>query len=707
MKKRQIWILLIVIFTFFLLVLIGPMDVFRHGYYCDVVNYDQIAAQDRKGNIDIKDGRFEMKFSPVKNHFAGFEINLINQPNGNTGTLKLSIYDSKGREIDVINADLSRVRATEWYKLYANKSLKKGEVYTLNISAENCKTVPYLQVVDPDYLTEENISGDILLGYAYAKSTFTFQNKVLIAIFIISIAGGGISFLLLDGRYSGRFGRIFVYMFMVAVLAWNYMYNSMDNSNDSFEFFQSDSESLVTALLAADRDNVGFGASEAGYGLGVCYYTVKGDFHNRNDLKTDDNWDNGYSRTSSAVSIASNKYTREIAVPGNYVLFANGDTFQIANVSDDQNNIIVELISGVILTEAKYGSLEDALFYSQDLQQFPKGILTPYPSQYGLQGKIFKQLARYMKYENAVDNLKLICAMAAAAVFALIVFLIAAKYNKVLAGCFFVTFWLSPWVVNFARNLYWVEFTWFIPMAVGLFCALKIKDRYCRIFSYTAAFVSITVKCLCGYEYITSVMMGLITFLLSDLVMAVMQGDKKQQKLLFRTIFILGVVALAGFVTALCIHAPLRGNGSLAAGLKNIYSWDVLVRTNGADLNYFDGGYENVVMASVWETLCKYFDSDARIIAGVDGSLFPLLCILPVLIFLDGYRKKSLNIEIVVLYIISFITSISWFALAKSHSYVHTHINFVLWYMGYVQMCIYTISDRIMKYVNREGGCNG
>lgn len=69
------------------------------------------------------------------------------------------------------------------------------------------------------------------------------------------------------------------------------------------------------------------------------------------------------------------------------------------------------------------------------------------------------------------------------------------------------------------------------------------------------------------------------------------------------------------------------------------------------------------------------------------------------MIFIIGLRRKSLDFEFVALYIVTFLTSVSWFVLAKSHSYVHTHINFVLWYMGYVQVCLYVIVDWIIDRI--------
>lgn len=36
-----------------------------------------------------------MEFASVKNHFAGFKINLINQLDNNMGTLRVLIFDDK------------------------------------------------------------------------------------------------------------------------------------------------------------------------------------------------------------------------------------------------------------------------------------------------------------------------------------------------------------------------------------------------------------------------------------------------------------------------------------------------------------------------------------------------------------------------------------------------------------------------------------
>ena len=60
-------------------------------------------AEDYHDTINLENDYYEMAFSPQKPHMVGFEIYIINQPDGNTGTLRLAIIDNKGKEIDCID----------------------------------------------------------------------------------------------------------------------------------------------------------------------------------------------------------------------------------------------------------------------------------------------------------------------------------------------------------------------------------------------------------------------------------------------------------------------------------------------------------------------------------------------------------------------------------------------------------------------------
>lgn len=324
------------------------------------------------------------------------------------------------------------------------------------------------------------------------------------------------------------------------------------------------------------------------------------------------------------------------------------------------------------------------------------GAFHPYTSNAGLQGHVFRLLGGL----GGQRVLRLFCAVGAAAVFMALVLLLRQKYNALLAGCFYVVFWLSPWVVNFAGNLYWVEFTWFLPMVVGLLCAWKIDEKKYRWACYGGAFLTVLVKCLCGYEYVTAAMMGLIAFPLADLAAALGQRDKKRTKRLLLATFLLGACALAGFAAALLIHGYLKGGGSLGEGLRLILEQDVLRRTTGGDMAQFEAAYWSSFNASIAETLYKYLQFDTQIITGVPGNLFPLLALLPAVLFVVDWHHARLDLRDLTLYVATALAAVSWIVLAKSHSYIHTHLNFVLWYFGFIQVCFYVILDKLVSKIN-------
>ena len=166
----------------------------------------------------------------------------------------------------------------------------------------------------------------------------------------------------------------------------------------------------------------------------------------------------------------------------------------------------------------------------------------------------------------------------------------------------------------------------------------------------------------------------------------------------------MGIMALLGFLAAILIHANLRGEGDIAAGVKSIIEQDVLKRVNGGDLNNFDEVFWPSFNASIWEVVCKYFHFSTEIITGVTGNLFPLLCTVPLGIYVYNFKRNELNWELPVMYAFFFLTAILWYILAKSHSYIHTHINFVLWYFGFIQICIYTICSQIKNIIVKKKG---
>ena len=163
-NKKHIIIIMVTLIMLLAIILIGPLDFFSHGFYCNVVDWDSVAAEDFGDPVQLENGDFEMDFSPIQDHFVGFGIYLLNQPGGNSGNLIVTLYDENRNQIDYIIVDISKVIEAELYRIYVNADLEKGKKYILKFVAEDCSTAPYLPTVDRDYLSGESESSNIFLG---------------------------------------------------------------------------------------------------------------------------------------------------------------------------------------------------------------------------------------------------------------------------------------------------------------------------------------------------------------------------------------------------------------------------------------------------------------------------------------------------------------------------------------------------------------
>lgn len=323
-----------------------------------------------------------------------------------------------------------------------------------------------------------------------------------------------------------------------------------------------------------------------------------------------------------------------------------------------------------------------------------------YESQVGLHGHVLSFLYNNMHF--SIKAIKFMLVSLLAIILLYICKYISIKFNKRLALIYYMVFLLSPWVCAFARNLYWVEFTWFIPMLLGLIISTNYnKTKIVLPF----IFLSIFIKCLCGYEYLTVIMLSMIIFMIYDLIF---EKGKEKKKEIFKTIFIVGIVALMGFICAFLIHSYLRGNGNISQGIKTIYEQDVVRRTiSSGDISSFDNIVVESIQAGPLTTLNKYFNWSTNIITGINGFNFRLIFVYSILIILFNLiiRKKK-SIKDLVLYLLLFITCISWFILSSPHSYIHTHMNYVLWYFGFIQFELYLMIDFIIYLLKLLVGDN-
>jgi hypothetical protein len=403
--------------------------------------------------------------------------------------------------------------------------------------------------------------------------------------------------------------------------------------------------------------------------------------------------------------VANNEYTQREYKEGNTVIFMSGDKADIVSVTAYGNYLIAQYEADELYSVYTQGELKYACIYNNAESRYMRiGDMQPYESQLGLQGKLLCALPKSLIMHDVIVFGKAALAVLFGLIMTLICYGVAKKYNPLFGIVFYLVTLLSPWMIGFSTNLYWVEFTWFLPMLIGLFCANHLENKKVRIFSYVGMIVAIAVKSACGYEYISTVMLGGIVFLLVDLICVLIEHKEKGKiKRLFSTTFAMGVSALLGFAVVLVSHAYLRGAGSIYHGLRSIYFNDICRRTYG-NANMFQDVYADSLNASVFRVVAHYFRFDTSLILGVTKRAFIPLILVTFLILAAGIVKKWIDKQYMVLFILLGITAISWFVLGKAHSYIHTSMNYVMWYFGFMQFIFYVPVQAIVQYVKHLRG---
>ena len=196
-------------------------------------------------------------------------------------------------------------------------------------------------------------------------------------------------------------------------------------------------------------------------------------------------------------------------------------------------------------------------------------------------------------------------------------------------------------------------------------------------------FLSILFKCLAGYEYISTIFIFALSIPFAEII-----KNKNQWKMIIKHLCIISIVMICGFLTAILIHATLRGN-NLFEGVHNIFVQDVLRRTYGSSQS-FDPFVLESLKASPIAVLNKYiYGFSTDILLGLPSNLFPILLIISSIYSVYKFIKEKYFYSF--LYFVMLLAPLSWFILAKGHSYIHTHMNFVLWYFGFIGVMIYML----------------
>lgn len=326
-----------------------------------------------------------------------------------------------------------------------------------------------------------------------------------------------------------------------------------------------------------------------------------------------------------------------------------------------------------------------------------------YTRQYGLQGRFFGTIANISPFSPEV-TLNICYAINSAVMTFLLMLLIVWLYKEfgIGAGVFaWLAILSSSWLAVSTRNLYWCTWTIILPMLCVLFL-LKHEEKTRRehnIILFVITFFTIFIRAACGYEFISSVMI----LAEAPLVYYAVKSKMPVKKYVKRAC-IIAIAAVAGFIAAVLIH--LSATSQVLGGFS--FAWQDFIESISNRTGMFNTDLSIESRSSVNKTadviINKYlYEGRAEMFGWHMGSIIPFVIIFSILAFFKGDNFKTLqedkakNKSMVVMLGILLLAPISWFVLSKGHSYIHPHINHILWCLPFLIIAVSFCGSVIWK----------
>jgi hypothetical protein len=327
-----------------------------------------------------------------------------------------------------------------------------------------------------------------------------------------------------------------------------------------------------------------------------------------------------------------------------------------------------------------------------------------YDSQTGGQAMLFSFLDKTLPQSPRAKLalFYLINSVLAACILAVLIQWFYLEFGLVVAVSVLLTMICSQWLVVFGRNIFWCLWAFYLPMVIVLYFLRSHRAAASpHLVKFTAlVFLGVLVKvAFNGYEYITPTLIMLLVPLIFYCV-----RDGRGIRWFARHAVWAGLASIAAILLSmsiLCFQiASIKGD--LLSGVNHILF--VLMKRTHASAVDFPPEYAASLQAGLGEVLWKYlqgtfFDLNNYIAtqnAFIAAYLFKIaywyllgLFIIATVLLLtrkgvsNNRIERSQCIALLVTAWFSILAPLSWYIIFKAHSYVHTHMNFIVWQMPF------------------------
>jgi hypothetical protein len=334
----------------------------------------------------------------------------------------------------------------------------------------------------------------------------------------------------------------------------------------------------------------------------------------------------------------------------------------------------------------------------------PFNSFQPYLSQIGFQGMLFSMIDKVSPLDSG-NNFRVFRGMTSllsAIAFSAIILWFYNQFGLFTAVVAFLTTLFSQWLTLFSRNLWWSTWAFYLPMIICMYI-LAFEERNGKFSDLVlTGLVSLGVfsKCLFnGYEYITTTLVMLAV----PLAYYAIRNRWSIWEFLKRVVLV-QFGSVLSILTSMAILAYQLSfiEGSFSEGVKYIlYTFG---KRSYGDPAIYPELVQESLKADVFPVVMQYFDgvvinlnnlirtphewlSDLFEIRFDELFYLFLAFTLMALLSIRSLQKTSLAREKTLALIgatwFAILAPLSWFTIFKSHSYIHTHMNYITWHMPF------------------------
>ena len=338
--------------------------------------------------------------------------------------------------------------------------------------------------------------------------------------------------------------------------------------------------------------------------------------------------------------------------------------------------------------------------YSAYLNKLSFDEYSPYMSQTGGQGIIFSLLDKCIPLSPQIKlwSFYVLTALLSAIALTAIIGWFYEEFGGWVATFVIGSAVLSQWLTVFGRNLWWSLWAFYLPMIVVMYFLKRhrVPANHQFIRFGILIFISVFIKCFInGFEYITTT---LVMMMVPCIYYAILDKWSGHQGMKWTLAAVFGSgVAIFLSLTLLCFQIGSVKEGFLDGVGHVVYSLGK--RTHG-NAQGFPAVYAASLEAGTIEVVITYvtgifFDFNnylshtntfvANFLLKVRYAyLIVLFIVMSVLLFLRSTAKcRQHYIALIWTTWFSILAPLSWYVIFKAHSFIHTHMSFLLWQMPF------------------------